>query len=63
MGTTNHTKKYTTRKKQLLVEFVNVLKKHNRSKYKHFLVKISEVPPLYPFSFVGKRTSLKKLDP
>jgi hypothetical protein len=47
MGTTNHTKKYTTRKKQLLVEFVNVLKKH-RGKYERFLVKISEVPPSFP---------------
>jgi hypothetical protein len=27
-GTTNHTKKYTTHKKKLLIKFVNVLKAH-----------------------------------
>jgi hypothetical protein len=44
LGTTNHTWKYTTRKKALLSEFVSVLKS-NKEKYERFLVLTSDVVP------------------
>jgi hypothetical protein len=47
LGTTNHTRKYTTRKKALLSEFVSVLK-NNREKYERFLVLTSDVPSTFP---------------
>jgi hypothetical protein len=47
LGTTNHTRKYTVRKKALLSEFVNVLKK-NEQKYARFLVLTTEVPSTFP---------------
>jgi hypothetical protein len=49
LGTTNHTKKYTTRKKALLSEFVSVLKL-NKEKYSRFLVLTSDVPSTFPSS-------------
>jgi hypothetical protein len=45
-GTTNHTKRYTDRKKKLLCEFIEVLKKHG-SKYERFL----ELTPNIPIDF------------
>jgi hypothetical protein len=47
LGTTNHTRKYTTRKKALLSEFVSVLKS-NKEKYERFLVLTSDVPSTFP---------------
>jgi hypothetical protein len=46
-GTTNHTKKYTTRKKKLLTEFVNVLKSHPQ-KYARYTVLTTDVPSSFP---------------
>jgi hypothetical protein len=46
-GTTNHTRSYTSRKKKLLTEFVDVLKSHP-SKYARFLEVTTDLPPLFP---------------
>jgi hypothetical protein len=46
-GTFNCTRKYTTRKKKLLVEFVNVLKKHSQ-KYAQYLSLTTDVPDFFP---------------
>jgi hypothetical protein len=46
-GTTNHTKKYTTRKKKLLTKFVNVLKAHPQ-KYSRYTVLTTDVPISFP---------------
>jgi hypothetical protein len=46
-GTFNCTRKYTTRKKKLLVEFVNVLKKHSQ-KYANYLALTIDVPDYFP---------------
>jgi hypothetical protein len=46
-GTTNNTRKYSMRKKKLITEFVDVLKK-NEKKYARFLVLCTNVPPEFP---------------
>jgi hypothetical protein len=48
-GTTNHSRKYTNRKKKLLNEFVEVLKRHPK-KYARFLVLADKVPISFPTS-------------
>ncbi len=46
-GTTNHSCKYTNRKKKLLNEFVEVLRSHP-DKYAQYIVLTTDVPPSFP---------------
>jgi hypothetical protein len=46
-GTTNHSRKYTNRKKKLLNEFVEVLRSHPE-KYARYIVLTTDIPPSFP---------------